>query len=373
MLFNTLIAVASASTTRTRPSTTPLPTETAAPSGLGIPIEAVPKVLSTVAVPRPTNVLAPLPSPTQASEAPSTSPKGVTVPGTVSRYAKGFNFMVIGDWGSKSKGQKRLANVMNTVGKYDSTAFVAGLGDNFYEFGVHNTQDKKFQTVWKHIYTDYLHTIPFYQILGNHDWYLNPKAQIEYSKLDSKWIMPDFFYTHEEKFGKSKAAFIYLDTDLFHYGYDCFHYECAMSYANFLKMGWTRHSKTMEKQYAWVESQLKRYQNYDYVFVLGHHQAAVCGPLGEMPRLQKLFEDYNVSAYFFGHRHSLGLKKSKNTMFVLSGAAGKKEHSCADDMWKAGDTYGFVQVHVDAQKFNVAFVDDKGALLHSQVGAPRVK
>jgi acid phosphatase len=283
--------------------------------------------------------------------------------------SQSLDFFVVGDWGSGSTGQKSLAQTMNALAKNSSTAFVAALGDNFYEFGVSNTEDKKFDTVWKNVYNDYLQTIPWYTVLGNHDWYGNVQAQIDYSSSQKNWIS-DFFYTHVETVGGVQAAFIYIDTDLMNYGYNCFRIECAL--INFKKAGWSRESNTLESQFNWVEDQLKQHQDKDYLFVMGHHNIEICNPRGSMPRLGQLLESYNVSAYFFGHKHSLAYKKVKNTSYILTGAAGKKEGECGDSQtWKKGDVFGFVHSRLTSHSMNLDFVDEKGSILYSQQISPR--
>ncbi len=220
------------------------------------------------------------------------------------------------------------------------------------------------------MYTDRLQQIPWYGVLGNHDWYGNSEAQISFSQKDSKWVMPDHFYTRQvELQGGAKAAFIYIDTDLINYGYNCFSYECFL--INFSKIGWSRKANTLESQFSWIESQLVKYNSYEYVYVLGHHNVVVCQSIGDMPRLQTLMEKYNVSAYMFGHHHSLGFTKSKNTMFVLSGAGGKAAPACSNAAWVKGNTYGFVSVTMSSKNFSVDFINAAGTLLRSEAGSPR--
>jgi hypothetical protein len=207
--------------------------------------------------------------------------------------SQSLDFFVVGDWGSGSKGQKSLAKTMNLIAKNSSTAFVAALGDNFYEFGVSSPQDQKFDSVWKNVYTDYLQSIPWYTVLGNHDWYGSAQAQIDYSQAQEIWFS-DYFYTRVETVGRVQAAFVYIDTDLMNYGYNCFRVECAL--INFKKAGWSREANTLESQFKWVEDQLKQHQDKEYLFVMGHHNVEICNPKGSMPRLGRLLEDYKVSA-----------------------------------------------------------------------------
>ncbi|KAI8891760.1 Metallo-dependent phosphatase-like protein [Globomyces pollinis-pini] len=289
-----------------------------------------------------------------------------------------YSFLVIGDWGAPA-GQKNIVKAMNDIAVRDDAKFMMALGDNFYgtdellivlETGVSSTTDSKWKNVWKNVYTDRLQSIDWYSVLGNHDWYGNEQAQIDYSKVDKKWIMPDYFYTKVEKFGDKKVAILFIDTDLMNYGYTCTQGpECWL--IDFSKAGWSKAKNTLETQFKWVEDQLIANKDADYLFVAGHHNVNLCGAKKDMPRLATLMEKYNVSAYFFGHQHSLGYTKKANTMYVLSGAAGKTENGCSGATWSSGNVFGFVNVKLEGQKFTVDFINQSGTILNSQVGSPR--
>jgi predicted MPP superfamily phosphohydrolase len=103
--------------------------------------------------------------------------------------ASKVSFLVLGDWGSGFKEQKTIAGIMHTVAELNQSEFIVAVGDNFYTQGVVDTNDSKFADYWKNMYTGYLANIPWYVVLGNHDWYGNPVAQIEYTKIDEKWVM----------------------------------------------------------------------------------------------------------------------------------------------------------------------------------------
>jgi len=280
-----------------------------------------------------------------------------------------LNFLVLGDWGAGRDRQKSLAKTMNTFAEKRGSSFLLATGDNFYEFGVRSTTDRKWKDDWKDVYTGYVGQIPWYAILGNHDWYGEAKAQIDYTKVDKQWVMPDHFYTRVEQVGSKTAAFVYVDTDLFNYGYNCFGFECAL--INFRKYGWTRENDTLEKQFQWVEEQFKKYNDADYLFVVGHHNVGICGGKNSMPRFLSLMEKYNVSAYTFGHEHFLGYKQSKNTLLVVSGAGGKKQGPCGGEDWAAGDLYGFVNIRVAQNEFEVEFINEQGSIIKSKKAAPR--
>lgn len=104
-----------------------------------------------------------------------------------------IHFFAFGDWGSGTQDQKEVANETRKVCQEFGCDFGLLLGDNFYPFGVNSTEDPFWQSRYKEVYHGI--DIPFYVALGNHDWRGNPQAQIDYSKMDSRWKMPAFFYS----------------------------------------------------------------------------------------------------------------------------------------------------------------------------------
>ncbi|KAI8895873.1 Metallo-dependent phosphatase-like protein [Globomyces pollinis-pini] len=167
------------------------------------------------------------------------------------------------------------------------------------------------------------------------------------TKMDSiVHTLPGYFYTKVEKFG-DKVAVLFIGTNLMNtQGPECW-------LIDFSDAGWAK-AKT---QFKWVEDQLIANKVADYLFVAGHHNVNLCGAKKDIPRLATLIEKYNVSAYFFGHQHSLGYNKKANTMYVLSGAAGKTENGCSGATWSSGNVFGFVNVKLEGQKFTVDFIN----------------
>jgi tartrate-resistant acid phosphatase type 5 len=83
--------------------------------------------------------------------------------------------------------------------KYNATLLVT-TGDNFYEAGVENDTDPKWQTVWRDVYnTPKLSKMPWWVTLGNHDRYAKTRGQgqIDYYTKghDARWYLPNPWYT----------------------------------------------------------------------------------------------------------------------------------------------------------------------------------
>lgn len=108
-------------------------------------------------------------------------------------YAKttqpSIHFFAFGDWGSGTADQKAVAEETRKVCEKSHCDFGLLLGDNFYPKGVSSVNDSYWQTRYRDLYAAL--QIPLYAALGNHDVRGNAQAEIDYSKKDPYWKMPD--------------------------------------------------------------------------------------------------------------------------------------------------------------------------------------
>lgn len=103
------------------------------------------------------------------------------------------SFLSFGDWGSGTTDQRAVADAAAKYCKAQPCEFVLTLGDNFYQFGVGSTRDRKWQTYYKDVYKNL--NLPFYAVIGNHDERGSIRAQIDYGKIDPMWRMPGEYYS----------------------------------------------------------------------------------------------------------------------------------------------------------------------------------
>lgn len=103
------------------------------------------------------------------------------------------SFLTFGDWGSGTTDQRAVADAAAQYCKTQPCEFVLTLGDNFYQFGVGSTRDRKWKTYYKDVYKSL--QLPFYAVIGNHDERGSIQAQIDYGKIDSSWHMPGEYYS----------------------------------------------------------------------------------------------------------------------------------------------------------------------------------
>ena len=114
-----------------------------------------------------------------------------------------LHFQVFGDWGMGNKQQKVVAMAMMRNAMLTKPNFVINVGDNFYKHkdsngekqgGVNSLEDPIWEEYFESVYIDYLRNIPFYSLLGNHDYMGNISAQLQYHTKSPRWYLPSPSY-----------------------------------------------------------------------------------------------------------------------------------------------------------------------------------
>ena len=105
----------------------------------------------------------------------------------------GLNFLVFGDWGRRGEqDQVEVAEQMARAAGDVQPRFIVSVGDNFYENGVESVDDPQWQKSFEEVYHDSKLQVPWYCILGNHDYHApgDCDAQIAYHRINPRWNMP---------------------------------------------------------------------------------------------------------------------------------------------------------------------------------------
>ncbi|CAG8838291.1 14685_t:CDS:2, partial [Gigaspora margarita] len=291
------------------------------------------------------------------------------------KYNGDMKFLVIGDWGQKGPGtgQTPVAKAMTKWSNDNHTTFVLNLGDSFYQTsnttaptvtdasdheGVSSISDTKWKSYWLDMYGDRLKDVTWFSVAGNHDWYNNVTAEVDYFwDVDSRFFLPSLYYVRKVTFGSGVcAAFIHIDTDPYYYNYTSY------KKSNNLKQTLTDFNLHTDDQLnarlQWLDDQLKAVQDADWIFVVGHHPLVGNCRLKDtknyylMYKFVPILEKYNVSAYFNGHAHELALSLANSTSPVTyfgCGAGGATLGSgCPNPDWTVPLIFGFLSVHIPA-------------------------
>ncbi|CAJ0828974.1 9362_t:CDS:10 [Entrophospora sp. SA101] len=298
-----------------------------------------------------------------------------------------LDFLVVGDWGSAGKKDKNSKNTtqinvaksMEHFATMHDSKFIVNVGDNFYKRfkndyqGINSVDDPKWEEIWLNVYNGpKLSKLTWYSVAGNHDWYSNITAQVDYSlNKNSRFFLPSLFYVRRSAFGKepfkkTEIAWIHIDTNVFAYDVDEIVEEKMQGLkTNLLAFGWHK-KKVIEKKFKWIEDRLIENQDAKWIFVVGHHSLiGSCSSQKNLPRLLKLLEHYRVSAYFSGHNHVLQYKSPDETSpfaKFVSGAGSKFGYGCDESDWMATrGTVGFLHVKVTNNDLQFEFIDSTNA------------
>jgi acid phosphatase len=263
-------------------------------------------------------------------------------------------FIVIGDMGTGGAGQEKVAALMADRARLDGLDFWITTGDNFYEEGVTSVDDPQWKSKFEEIYDDPALKVPVYPCLGNHDYYGNEAAQIEYAARNSQWKLPARYHTFTRPLGdNAEVQFFVIDTEPIN-----------------------KQQDDISAQLVWLNAQLGS-SKARWKIVYGHH------PLyGHHPKrghnkpmvehVGPLLEKHDVDVYFAGHDHSLEMiKPVVGVHHVISGAGSGTDRAYevnwTDESWYAATGGGFVYCRLSRDELVMEFVRLNGKTQYAHV------
>ena len=249
---------------------------------------------------------------------------------------KPIRVLAFGDFGTGSAAQKQTAAAMVAYHKTHPFDFGLTLGDNFYSRGMTSPNDPRWQTQWEQLYSP-MH-IPFYAVLGNHDWSGadSPAAEILYSARSQSWHMPSPYYT----FTAGSVQFFAFDTPAID-----------------------------EAELKWLDEELTK-SKAQWKVVFGHYHiySATRGDNKELiARLLPILKKDHVDVYLNGHDHNLQeLKPEGSVHFFVSGGggAGLYEMNPYDRSIFRQKVNGFTVLEADDKTLAISFVGTDGSELY---------
>jgi hypothetical protein len=293
----------------------------------------------------------------------STGYKGIIIKNL--QEVNGLSFCVIGDWGRYGDYfQKAVASQLSSAVTGTGATFIISTGDNIYPVGVASENDPAWKYAYEDVYTSYALHIPWYVVLGNHDYKTNPDAEVAYSKISARWHMPARYFSILKNMGKDSgntAEFFFIDTSPFQK-----EYYAEPDYASHVA------GNDTAEQVKWLISGLTN-STSKWKFVIGHHPLYSAGKrkgkTGDMIAVfRDIFEKYKVDAYFCGHEHQLEVDKEKGYHFYqfISGAGSESTAvtNAPYTLFTAQD-HGFLAVGLTGKEMLIQYINADGKILYT--------
>jgi tartrate-resistant acid phosphatase type 5 len=274
-----------------------------------------------------------------------------------------LNFLVVGDWGRRGEpDQQDVATQMGKTAHDMGASFVISVGDNFYEDGVASVNDVQWRESFEDVYTARSLQVPWYSILGNHDYHWNCDAQIAYSQKSPRWRMPARYFTQTHAVDKNITAdFFYIDTTpMVRIYYSPFFEEATHNQVI---------TQKVPEQLAWLKAALA-VSKAQWKIVIGHHPIYSGGGHGDTAELIEhilpLLREYGVQAYFSGHDHDMQhLMAGDVNLFISGGGSQMRPTRHTSHTKFAGSSSGFAAVSLRADAMDMRMIDSKGTLLYT--------
>ena len=109
---------------------------------------------------------------------------------------KTVNFYLANDLGRNGYyDQKPIAELMGQMAETVDIECVVAAGDVHHFEGVRSVNDPLWMTNYELIYSHPELMIPWYPILGNHEYRGNSQAVLDYGKVSARWDIEDRYYT----------------------------------------------------------------------------------------------------------------------------------------------------------------------------------
>jgi acid phosphatase len=271
-----------------------------------------------------------------------------------------LHFAIIGDWGRYGRpDQAAVAQQMARACDQAKARFVISVGDNFYEDGAASVDDPHWQRSFEQVYSAPSLQVPWYVILGNHDYRGSVEAQLAYARTHPRWGMPGRTFQQSHLLpGGSAADFFYIDTS-----------PMIAEYVGNPHMPEVN-QQDVPAQLAWLDGALAA-SKAPWKLVFGHHPIYSAGvghgSQEDMIRLVlPVLQKHGVQAYLAGHDHDLQHLKTGNLHLVISG--GGSEHRLVGELPETMfglPVSGFALASLSRQELQVRYIDDRGALLYT--------
>lgn len=255
----------------------------------------------------------------------------------------GVSFITVGDWGGAaleepskpySQNVRDVAAQMERSANEHGVQFIVNTGDNFYWCGIQNSSDFQVTKDWLEPYAASSLQVPWYGVLGNHEYAYNVDAQIDLSSKYENWVLPGRYYTKRIQLDASHyASFIFIDSSPCVAEYRADNPSrwdpCSTEFPTCSLSGGTdefegscefnKHILTQDcsAQHDWFKQELAAVPEDDWLIVVGHHPAEEI----DVEDFTTTMQAHGFDLFLNGHTHCLTHYTIDGTgNYVTSGA-----------------------------------------------------
>lgn len=277
---------------------------------------------------------------------------------------KPLNFYLANDLGRNGYyDQKPIAELMGRMAENVDIECVIAAGDVHHFEGVRSVNDPLWMTNYELIYNHPELMIPWYAILGNHEYRGNPQAVIDYTNISGRWNMPARYYTFVLENDGITIRMVMVDTAplIDKYRKDSQKYPDACK-------------QDINQQLNWIDSVLTSAKE-DWVIVVGHHPifAETGKDDSERLDLQKRLDSVlrkhaNVDMYLCGHIHNFQYIRPKDSKidYVVntSGSLSRKVKPIEGAQF-CSDESGFSLITADKKELKLHMINKTGKVIYT--------
>ena len=259
--------------------------------------------------------------------------------------------------------QKPIAALMGKVAETDGIEAVLALGDTHHYMGIESVNDPLWMTNYELIYCHPELQVPWYPILGNHEYRGNTQAVMDYSSLSRRWQMPSRYYSKVFQDDSTSLRVVFIDTTPL---IDKYHTD-SVDYPSVT-------SQDIEAQLAWLDKELLSARE-DWVVVVGHHPIYADTPKSESERLDMqrrvdpILRRYKVNMYICGHIHNFQHIKPRGSKidYVVntSGSLARETVNMVEGSQFVSGQPGFSVLSCTHDHIQLDMLNAKGEVIHS--------
>lgn len=274
-----------------------------------------------------------------------------------------FTFMIASDLGRNGYyDQKPVAEMMGVVVRVTDLEFVAAIGDVHHFRGVQSVNDPLWQTNYEWVYKHPELMLPWYPLLGNHEYEGNTQAVVDYTNISRRWDMPAKYYSKTFSVSdNTEVLLLWIDTP-----------RLIDKYINNPEEYPDVGTASMEEELEWIEITLSN-SEAKWKVVMGHHPVYAGTYKDDIERsdlqkrLQPLLDKYNVDFSIGGHVHNfqhIKVEDSNVDYYVNSSASQTRVVDPLEGQLFGSSDSGFTLCTVKDNELIITFVNKKGEIIY---------